>query len=412
MKRWMAGLLSAILLCTALVGCMQEPPSDKSSDTSSTSSETAGPEKENTLMEYYHEDTVDFDLQLFPINVPTCDTDPISSRVIILSDNHYKTHDVGGYTDAERQEIMIDILLKENYDCVIFNGDFVTRNNYLKTADAGSAGDTWLQEFNEAYLGQLADAGKEYFVVNASHESMYGSEFEDIFGYENNYVVLVGTTAYICVDTYSGARTATGETRFADIPSAFVDEVEKLLAHGYVQNAFVVCHYPSDDQNILPNAQLERLVGLGKVAGLVTSHTHDRHILSRFGKPMIQTGHFWRGYTAQWCRGSGFKAFAPLNDSMVGTVTNCEQCGGTHKDYSATGTPWQYRVIEFTGSDTDYTLEAYMVFPEVAYGAWKCDGIDWPAFTQPYTEARPSFLGDDAPVDRSYIMVKDVKDTE
>ena len=94
--------------------------------------------------------------------------------------------------------------------------------------------------------------------------------------------------------------------------------------------------------------------------------------------------------------GLGFSQFFPVSTEGNGLVTDEE--GKQHKDYSATGSPWQYRVIE---QSLD-TIESYMVFPEISYKRCESDGVVFPAFTQPYTEARPSFLGSDAPIDKSY----------
>ncbi len=403
MKKWIGFLLiptMALLLsaCTALVPPITE---DENQDTIGDNSDM-----------FYDKNNVDYDLKLFAIGVPKDADDSLTCRVAIISDNHYKAFSgVGGYTDAERQEMMLEALFKDprGLDCVIFAGDMVNQNDLLKKQANDPMnypeGVSWVEEWKSTYFDQLKRRGLRAYCVNASHDSMLPEEFEEIFGYANNYVVLAGTTAYICVDTYSGSRSETFETTMADIPEEFATEVEKLLAHQYVQNAFLVCHAYSGDRTKAEN--FYRVLGHEKVLGVVYGHSHYNQNGTLAGKTTIQTGHFSRGYTKMVTKGLGFKPFVPLNNSVVGKTTD-EDGKVNQYDYSETGSPWQYTVIEFSGDRDAYTIEAYQVFPQISYREFTSDGIVWEAFTQPYTEARPAFLGEDAAVDRSYSLVKEI----
>ncbi len=348
-----------------------------------------------------------FKLTIFTPSAPSRPSTDTTSRVAILSDAHYKAFNgVGGYSSAERCQIMTEALLADpiGFDCVIFNGDMVNSNDLVKKreVDASYNEEDWTREFDTEYADKLRAAGIDVFYVNASHDSLTPDEFEAYSGYSHNYVVLVGTTAYICVDTFSGPRSETGETTVADIPEEFVDEIEKLLSGENITDAFVVCHSMCELENF------KRLVSLEKVCGTVWGHTHNNQNGVWDKKLSIQTGHFSRGYTKMLTKGLGFKPFVPLNDAVVGKTVD-EDGRAAQYDYSATGSPWQYTIVELRGNADGYVLESYQIFPEEVYKEFVSDGIKFAAFKQPYTEARPSFLGTKSPIDRSYALVKDTR---
>ncbi len=413
MKRMISvWLLSVFLICSFAACKVNIPEESGSQDASSESrSEESSPDVEptpmNSLTEFYDKDNVDFDLTLFDVSAPKSIYDSLDSRVIILSDNHYKAFSgVGGYTDAERQQLMIDALLDHpnDYDCVIFAGDMANQNELYKdrVTNPQLYGEDYLQEWINTYYTQLRMGGISAYCINGSHDACLPEEFEGYFGYENNYVVLAGTTAYICVDVFSGERnTTTYETTAADIPAEFVTEVAKLLAHDYVQNAFVVLHRAINNFD-----NVKALVGMDKVVGTIHGDSHYNETGSFCGKPKVQSGHFSRGYTKMITWGLGFTPFVATPFSMP-SVT--DENGKSHKDWSQTGSPWQYRIVEFSGTNEAYTLESYQVYPEMQYLEFRSDSINWASFRQPYTEARPSFLGEAAPIDKSYKLFKKVE---
>ena len=85
-------------------------------------------------------------------------------------------------------------------------------------------------------------------------------------------------------------------------------------------------------------------------------------------KPLLQTGHFSRAHTKRVADGCGFQPFVPMQSG----------------DFSQTGSPWQYRAVARMPDG----IESYQIFPEMRYGAFRSDGIDFAAFTQPYAEGR------------------------
>ncbi len=328
-------------------------------------------------------------------------------RVIFLSDAHYGSFGgVGGYSDVERTAIMIDRLIEEyntdrSYDAVVFVGDTVSANHdlLLKRAEKGSADFSDEEEtavvraWKDTYMSRLERENIPCFYVNASHDALYGDNFKNVFGYENNYVLEVGDVAYICVDSYAGPRMETTlETTAMDIPDAFLSDVTAYLSGDTVREAYVVSHYP------FPKENMKALCAHEKVRALLAGHSHYNTIDQFLDKPLIQTGHFSRAYTRMVTYGLGFKPFVPLNDSTV--EMTLDEDGRERRDHSATGSPWQWRVMESSAAG----VESYIVFVSMNYGAFFSDGIDFPAFFQPYTEARPAFLGENAPIDRSYIF--------
>ena len=330
-------------------------------------------------------------------------------RVIFLSDAHYGSFGgVGGYSDVERTAIMIDRLIEEyntdrSYDAVVFVGDTVSANHdlLLKRAEKGSADFSDEEEtavvraWKDTYMSRLERENIPCFYVNASHDALYGDNFKNVFGYENNYVLEVGDVAYICVDTYAGARAeATLETSASDLPDAFLAETVAYLDGDRVREAYVVSHYP------FPKENMKILCAHEKVRASLAGHSHYNTIDRFLDKPLLQTGHFSRAYTRMVTHGLGFYPFSPLNDNTVGLTL--DEDGRERRDHSATGSPWQWRVME----SSDVGVESYMTFVRMEYRAFPSDGIDFPAFTQPEIEARPSFLGDNAPIDRSYMFFK------
>lgn len=410
--------LTAFLLIMTLVACGDETNDDKNSESDSIrESMEDSTVKNNDEIKEIDWVNSDFDLELFEIPIHSSVRTGKESRVIFISDMHMNAFDnVGGYTPEERQQLMIDALIREyktesSYDAVVFVGDLINNNDDLKKIRKDEGEDYVFTEeeeekavrmYKDTYLSQLEAEGIQVYCLNASHDSLYGDNFENIFGYERNYVLRVGTTAYICVDSFGGPRDAvvngnrTEETMFSDIPDDFLQNVKKFLAHDYVEQAFVVSHWPADYKNV------KELYACEKVLGGIAGHTHYNWVDRANGKPLLQTGHFSRGFTKMISWGLGFKPFVPLNDSVVGTTTD-EEGRKNRKDYSGTGSPWQWRVMEYVKNGDSAMIESYMVFPEMNYKEFSSDGNLFPAFTQPYIEARPSFLGDSAPIDRSYL---------
>ena len=399
-----------IVLCFAffallLTACTEPASSESESEQESESvSESASASEREDEEHIFYAD--EYDLEIFELEVHSETRSADEGRVIFLSDAHFGSFGgIGGYTDAERQTIMIDKLIEEyntdrSYDAVVFVGDTVSANDYLKklVQETGNATFTDYEEIErvllwmDTYASRLDDAGIPWYYVNASHDALYGDNFKDVFGYGGNYVLVSGATAYIVCDTYAGPRNnTTYETTASDIPKDFYDECIRMLNDPAIEEAYMVSHWPSNCP------RLESLTRQAKVKGSIAGHTHYSMVDSYWGKPLLQTGHFSRAYTKMISQGLGFKPFAPLNDSVVGTTTD-EEGKENRKDYSASGSPWHWRVMETTEAGT----ESYLVFPEVAYERFASDGIWWDAFTQPYVEARPSFLGDTAPIDRSY----------
>ncbi len=407
MKKIFGLFLCFFLLLFTACSASDEQGSQSKSDAESQSESEFVSDSVNTPDEEiptFYDD--EYDLEIFVLDVHSETRGEYEGRVLFLSDAHFDSFSgVGGYTDAERQDIMVDRLITEfntenSYDAVVFVGDTVSANEYLKkiVKETGNANFTDYEEiervlhWKETYMARLEAAGIPCFYVNASHDALYGGNFESVFDYGSNYVILSGRTAYIVCDTYAGERKApTYETTASDIPEDFYNECMRLLEHEYIKEAYMVSHNPSNGEN------LKVLTQHSKVRGTIAGHTHYNMVQSYWSKPLLQTGHFSRAYTKMITQGLGFKPFTPLNDAVVGTTTD-EDGRENRKDYSASGSPWQWRVMETTEAGT----ESYLVFPEVEYKRFTTDGIWWDAFTQPYTEARPSFLGDDAPVDRSY----------
>ena len=380
MKRiFSAVLLFSMLFCLFACNIRDEETSSESSSES---------ESEEVSEEVYDPSHADYSLDVYAFN-----TEGRNGRVVIVSDNHYRSFGgIGGYTDAERQDILMNSLIEaytdptRTFDCVIFNGD-MTNQNYALQKETGEEQE---KDFETLYRARLTEAGIPSFCINASHDSLYEDEFYEIYGHAKNYVVLVGKTAYLCIDTYNGERDATMQTQMSDISYDLMRNYERFLAHGYVDEAFIVCHSPTNQKNFA------RLLSNEKVLATVSGHTHNSEVITEQGKPLLQTGHFSRAYTKMVTHGLGFSAFVPVPIEGNGMIT--DEDGKQHKDYSATGSPWQYRVFD----QSESSIESYMVFPEMNYKGCKSDDIWFPAFTQPYTEARPSFLGESAPIDKSY----------
>ncbi len=360
----------------------------------------------NTLSEYYIKGKEDYDLTLFPIAVPKSEKDPKNATVLFVSDTHYGDwfDGPGGFSGAERHQRMIEFILenKDRYDCVIINGDMASHDGQVRGI-AKLHGDPqkdrhWIRLLKEDCFDRLTEEGMPYFAIHASHDSLDADEFQDIFGYEHNYVVLAGTTAYICCDTYNGPRKDNGQTDMADIPEDFVREVKKLLLHGYVENAFVVCHY-----GIAELSNLKSLITEPKVRGTLCGHSHFNEVRELCKKPMLETGHFSRADVKLRTWGLEFKPFCPVSRSMPYVV---DYYGNPHPDYSASGSPWQARVVSSGEGEKGTSIESYMVYPEQHYEACTIEGRSFPAFDQPYAEARPAFLGKDAPIDKSYFLLE------
>lgn len=336
------------------------------------------------------------------------------SRIIFLSDAHYYYFEgIGGYSSAERHSFMVDALLSEfrtdeSFDAVVFLGDTVHNDHYLQEIRAtylksnGSldgfalsekAITEKIREWRDTYMARLKNAGIPIFYANASHDCLSPDLFYDLFGYKNNYVLLAGDIAYFICDTFAGERNDRLQTFGSDIPDEFYKECTELLADSNIKEAYIACHYVNDCHN------LRALIREKKVKGTLVGHSHYNEVLVFEDKPLLQTGHFSRANTVMLTWGLGFTPFAPIAEDAPYTT---DEDGNPYKDYRKTGSPWQWRVMEHTDNDT----ETYLVFPEMEYGAFAYDEHGrhnaFSAFRQPFTEARPSFLGKDAPIDRSY----------
>lgn len=348
-------------------------------------------------------------MTLFKIPVHSKTRAKNEGKIIFVSDAHFDDFEsVASYSSAERHDFLIKTLIEEyrrdvSFDAVVFVGDTVSTNKALlqyreetKRSDfneneAGAYVQTWIN----AYMSRLTKEGIPCFYINASHDSLYENEFENLFGYENNFVLESGDIAYVCIDAYSGPRNCiTLETTPADISDEFLSDALTYLENDNIREAFVVSHYPEAWKNTL------KLYAHPKVRAALSGHTHLNTVDCFADKPLLQTGHFSRGYTRMITHGQGFKAFAPLNDSAVGITL--DEDGKECRDYSGSGSPWQWRVMQ----STPLGVESYMTFSEISYKAFRCDGVDFPAFLQPQIEARPSFFNSSTPIDRSYIFFR------
>ncbi len=324
---------------------------------------------------------------------------PVTGRLLFLSDCHDRDFEgVGGYTSAERMEFMLRALLDQRsrgYDGLIFCGDTVTANRHLLTLSSEEMADDSkrtepIRRFKEQIIDPLEAEGIPCFFINASHDSLTAGDFASVFGYGPHFAVLHGHIAYLCADTFGGERTATMETGEADLSPDVLAGFEEILADPAITAAFVVCHYPNNGEN------LAALLAHPKLKAVIAGHSHDSAVVSFGGRPLLQTGHFCRAYTKLLSRGNGFKPFVPL-DRPDGQIPD-ERTGTPVDNYSATGSPWQFRAVEARGG----LIESYLIFPRMEYRAFSSDGIDFAPFIQPYTEARPAFLGPASPIDRSY----------
>lgn len=406
-KKWIL-FLAVISLLLLFSGCMSQNNGAQSSDTGSENQSQSESEHDCVMNE------TNFDLELFTVPVHSGLRGADAPRVIFLSDSHYYYFEgIGGYTSAERHDFMVEALIDEfntenSFDAVVFLGDTVHNDHYLAelkkkytettgSADGFTPSATELTEkvteWCDTYMVRLEDAGIPAFYVNASHDSLSSEDFYDVFGYRSNYVLLLGDIAYIICDTYAGERKNGFQTLPSDIPADFYAQCKELLDDSCVKEAYVACHYVNEGEN------LRALVSHTKVQGTLVGHSHYNEVTGFCGKPLIQTGHFSRANTVMLSWGLGFTPFVPIAENAP-YVTDEE--GNLHRDYSQTGSPWQWRVMEHTGSYT----ESYLVFPAVQYGAFAYDEHGrhnaFDAFYQPFVEARPAFLGEHSPIDRSY----------
>ena len=323
-------------------------------------------------------------------------------RIAFLSDTHNgdNFNGVGGVSREERHDFMIKTLIenKESFDCVVFNGDMACRN----------AQECWKQEHpgkplpvknslleaKEDYFDRLIAAGIPYFAVHASHDSLVGDEFYRLFGYENHYALLFGNTAFLMFDLFSGERSPEiyMQTNTKDIPSEIADAALAFLSETRVNNAFVVVHYPFSNMQ-----EFCRVVANKKVVLTFAGHSHYNDVDRFLGKPMLQTGHFSRANMRLKTWGLDFKPFVSV---AANAPTVIDEQGNPHPDYSKTGSPWQYRMLT---CQKDGSFESYMVFPEREYFSFTAEGCQALCFHQPYAEARPAFLGKEAPIDKSYF---------
>lgn len=314
-------------------------------------------------------------------------------RVICMSDMHaYDFGGAGGYTADERMEKMVEVVKREyeserSFDALIMNGDVVSAN----VARRSDPDLNLHRDFKEKYIAPLLGAGVPVFIQYGSHDATTEEEAYEIYGYPKSYCVRLGSTVFLSLDTYDGEmKNERDGKQPADIRIGLTKAILAYLNRKDVDEAFIVCHYPVFAQNF------RRILAHEKVRSVIAGHSHYNTVEIQNGKPLLQDGHFSRAYTKMLTHGLGFKPFVSVSAEGNGRVT--DEDGRDRPDYSATGAPWQYRVVERTASGT----ESYIAYPEMTYHAFRSDGIDFDAFTQGYAEARPSFLGDAAPVDKSY----------
>jgi len=313
-----------------------------------------------------------------------------TGRIIIVSDCHLDYFDgVAGYSSRERNKLMCDALMRADADAVIYAGDMTFRNS-----KSGLPLDS-IYEWKSIAYDPLCDK-TQVFALNASHDSMTADEFYTVFGYEHNYAVFHGDVAYICLDTFAGERDNTHQTMPSDIDAETLKDALEIAHREGIKAAFVVCHFPSDGENLLKLMNDERIIAV------FAGHTHDNFIttvsaaiasirtpLYECKKTLVQTGHFSRAHTKRIHDGCGFKQFVPMMNGDGRCTSDLDE-SVTVEDYSRTGSPWQYRAVE----RKEDGIQSYMIFPEADYGEFVGDKITFPAFHQPYAEG----FGD-----RSYI---------
>ena len=231
-------------------------------------------------------------------------TDANEVRVAILADNHYGT-EAGSTTNDSRQNELIDTLLyeyhtAESLDATFFAADFVSlRMNTGNTMANGQIYYYSMTYLVENIMRRMQDAGLPYFVTHSGHDYKSNEEWYDLFGYEKNYVVVIGDAAFICLDYYyNQADTLVHESTAAqvDISEEVRDQILAVLEREDIAYASVVTHYAFSSS--YPN--IAEVYRHEKVNASFGGHTHYNHTKQKvevdeekaFGKTFLQIAHY------------------------------------------------------------------------------------------------------------------------
>ena len=215
------------------------------------------------------------------------------------------TADIEGYYALNLQmndggALLYEYRTAESLDATFFAADFVSlRMNTGNTMANGQIYYYSMAYLVENIMRRMQDSGLPYFVTHSGHDYKSNEEWYDLFGYEKNYVVVIGDAAFICLDYfYNQADTLVHEANAAkvDISEEVRDQILAVLDRDDIAYASVVTHYAytSDFRNIAAVYRHE------KVNASFGGHTHYNHTKQKvevdeekaIGKMFLQVAHY------------------------------------------------------------------------------------------------------------------------
>ena len=138
----------------------------------------------------------------------------LTNRVVLLSDTHYTTEDstentaplasgsLFGHTQAERIQFALQDVTafknkKGSLDAVMILGD-------LSTDDCGvrSLSTNYVRKFKTDFVDPLSLLSVKSYALAGNHDCYTNAEWQEIFGYERQYVVEVAGAKFIMLDTF------------------------------------------------------------------------------------------------------------------------------------------------------------------------------------------------------------------
>ena len=220
------------------------------------------------------------------------------TKIILMSDIHYRCADYFGRGQEETMELICDDLAeeyaKEPYDALLLLGDYSldhwawqTKGTYLTQGISNA------KLFAERYLERLVPEGVEIRMIAGNHEQ-YGEElWTELTGYKRRDHIVIGDVLFILTDTFGGDLDPT-EHSDGTYCGANVSDINELMAR-YPDKKVILCAHWFD-MKLESEEFLELLRNEERILCLFCGHNHRSHIVStgeeNGNKPIICTGNY------------------------------------------------------------------------------------------------------------------------
>lgn len=220
------------------------------------------------------------------------------SKIILMSDIHYRCRNFFGRLPEEIAELLCEDLAaeykKEPYDALLLLGDYSldhwawqTKGTYINEGISNS------KLFVEHYLNRIVPDGVSVRMIAGNHEQYGETLWRELTGHQRRSHIVIGDILFILTDTF-GADLDPTEHSDGTYCGANVTDIIELMAR-YPDKKVILCAHWFDI-NAESQEFCELLRKEERIICLFCGHNHKSCIANtgenNGKKPILYTGHY------------------------------------------------------------------------------------------------------------------------